>query len=79
MVSAMNYFREKTQQILKAMEFANIDRLDELQELLEQHAEAAPPKGPVGARVGERDFGDDRIIDFLFARRTALRASGQGG
>lgn len=75
----MNYFREKTQQILKAMEFANIDRLDELQELLQQHAETAAPKAAASPRLaGERDFGDERIIDFLFARRAALRASGRG-
>jgi len=74
----MNYFREKARRIARAMEFANIDRLDELQELLERRAEAASPALPVDDRLSERDFGDERVVDFLFAKRAALRASGQG-
>jgi len=79
----MKVLRGKTQQLLQAMEFVNIDRLDELDRLLEQR-EASGPCGH-DTRVDEasarrREFGDVRVIDFLaFARRAALTSSGRGG
>jgi len=77
----MNLLRSKAQQILRAMDFANIDRLDELQSLLEERAAARipEPREAVEDELCRREFGDDRIVDFLFARRTALRSSGRAG
>jgi hypothetical protein len=78
----MKSLRGKTQQLLQAMDFANIDRLDELEHLLEKHETSslcrddATVHGPSARR---RDFDDARVIDFLsFARRTVLRSSGRG-
>jgi hypothetical protein len=78
----MKSLRGKTQQLLQAMDFANIDRLDELEHLLEEREASnlcrddATAHGPSARR---RDFGDARVIDFLsFSRRTALRSSGRG-
>jgi hypothetical protein len=80
----MKFLRGKTQQLLQAMDFVNIDRLDELDHLLEQReASSEPCRGDAAAdeiSVRRRDFGDGRVIDLLsFARRTALASSGRGG
>jgi hypothetical protein len=79
----MSFLLGKARQLLQAMEFANIDRLDELERLLEQRVtyRSSRDHGDQGhARVSRRNFGDPRIIDFVaFTRRTALRSSGRGG
>ena len=78
----MSFFHGKARQLFQAMEFANIDRLDELERLFERRADegASQERGNRDtAPVRGRDFGDPRVIDFVaFARRTALRSSGQG-
>lgn len=77
----MSFFRSKARQLFQAMEFANIDRLDELERLFERRADEGSSRKRSDrdtALVRERDFGDPRVIDFVaFARRTALRSSGQ--
>lgn len=77
----MSILRGKARQLFQAMEFANIDRLDELKNLLDRRDANRASRSAVdrdNAEVGRRDFGDPRVIDFAFARSTALRSSGRG-
>jgi hypothetical protein len=77
----MSFLRAKVRQLFQAMEFVNIDRMDELQRQLERRAaeRSSHEKGASDSvLVRQRDFGDPRVVDFVaFARRTALRSSGQ--
>lgn len=79
----MSFLGERAGRLLQALEFANIDRLDELKSLLEQRAAASAAqarRGDIKDPVQPRDFGDPRVIDFFaFSRRTAFRSSGRGG
>jgi hypothetical protein len=80
----MNLRPEKTQQFLQALDFVNIDRLDELEVLLERHqVSKVDQKIKAGVNLvstRSRACGDPRVIDFLtFARGAALRSSGRGG
>jgi len=79
----MNALRNKLLQLAKAMEFANIERLDQLQGLLERHEPiGAPLPADAAPQRAERRRplpAPGRVIDFsAFGGRTGLGVSGRG-
>lgn len=79
----MSSLRGKARQLLQAMEFVNIDRLDELENLLEQRVTYRSSRDRRDQDMSpspRRDFGDPRVVDLVaFSRRAALGSSGRGG